>query len=495
MDYGMLKNGTDIRGVALDLDPTQKVDLSESCARDFGRAYARFVRKMTGKDRISVALGRDSRLSGPALEKALSEGLTEAGADVVLTGLSSTPAMFMILKETDLADASVMITASHLPANRNGFKFFLPSGGLESGQLDELIRMAETKEAASSERGRITSYDFMPVYARSLAEKVRAATGLPKPLAGLHIIVDAGNGSGGFYARDVLEALGADTEGSQFLDPDGRFPNHIPNPENKEAMDSVCKQVAATHADFGIIFDTDVDRAAVVGEGGVPINRNRLIALISAVLLSERPGTIVTDSVTSDGLTEFIEKHGGVHHRFMRGYKNVINESKRLNASGVYSPLAIETSGHAALRENYFLDDGAYLVTKLLILLSRMKAKGSSVLEIIKDLPEPAEACEIRPVFKDPEKAHGLGEQIIQDFESYTSKLPYCRAAGSNYEGFRVNLDKDHGDGWLLLRMSLHEPIMPINFESRTNGGCEKIKSFLFGFLKNYPDLDISPFL
>ena len=93
MDYGMLKNGTDIRGVALDLDPAQKVDLSESCARDFGRAYARFVRKTTGKDRISVALGRDSRLSGPALEKALSEGLTEAGADVVLTGLSSTPAM------------------------------------------------------------------------------------------------------------------------------------------------------------------------------------------------------------------------------------------------------------------------------------------------------------------------------------------------------------------------------------------------------------------
>ena len=178
--------------------------------------------------------------------------------------------------------------------------------------------------------------------------------------------MDAGNGAGGFFADKVLEVLGADTNGSQFLDPDGTFPNHIPNPEDKEAMESICDAVIKKNADLGIIFDTDVDRAAVVDRFGRDINRNRIIALISAIVLGERKGaTIVTDSITSEGLKKFIEEDlGGVHHRFKRGYKNVINEAIRLNEEGTYTPVAIETSGHCALMENYFLDDGAYLIAR-----------------------------------------------------------------------------------------------------------------------------------
>src|SRR3712207_2609884 len=129
-------------------------------------------------------------------------------------------------------------------------------------------------------------------------------------------------------------------------------------------------------SDLGIIFDTDVDRAAIVGPDGKSINKNSLIALISSILLEEETGaTIVTDSVTSNGLAEYIAKKGGIHHRFKRGYKNVINESIRLNNEGVSSPLAIETSGHAALRENYFLDDGAYLIAKILMKAAKMNEK------------------------------------------------------------------------------------------------------------------------
>ena len=173
-----------------------------------------------------------------------------------------------------------------------------------------------------------------------------------RPLAGFRIVVDAGNGAGGFYARDVLEPLGADVSGSQFLEPDGRFPNHIPNPENPEAMASVCAATLKAGADLGVIFDTDVDRAGCVGADGREINRNRLIALAAAIVLEDAPGgTIVTDSVTSSGLKTFLEQTlGGVHCRFKRGYKNVINEAQRLCAAGVCAPLAIETSGHAALR-------------------------------------------------------------------------------------------------------------------------------------------------
>jgi phosphomannomutase len=182
---------------------------------------------------------------------------------------------------------------------------------------------------------------------------------LEKITEGLKIIVDAGNGSGGFFAGKVLAPLGADFSGSQFLEPDGNFPNHVPNPEDSTAMTFICNAVKREKADLGIIFDTDVDRFAIVDASGQPINRNELIALISAVILEEHPGSvIVTDSITSAGLKWFIEEEsGGIHHRFKRGYKNVINESIRLNKEGKESWLAIETSGHAALKENHFPDD------------------------------------------------------------------------------------------------------------------------------------------
>jgi len=172
----------------------------------------------------------------------------------------------------------------------------------------------------------------------------------------------------------VLDQLGADTTGSQFLEPDGHFPNHIPNPENKEAMASIRDATLRTKAHLGIIFDTDVDRAAVVDMAGNEINRDRLIALIAAIILEEHPhSTVVTDSVTSNGLADFIAIKGGRHHRFKRGYKNVIDEGIRLNKEGTECHLAIETSGHGAVKENYFLDDGAYLVVKILIKMAKMK--------------------------------------------------------------------------------------------------------------------------
>ena len=179
---------------------------------------------------------------------------------------------------------------------------------------------------------------------------------MKKPLAGLHVVVDAGNGAGGFFAERVLDELGADISGSQFLNPDGMFPNHIPNPENAKAMEAIKSAVLDNQADLGIIFDTDVDRMSAVLSDGSEVNRDAIIAMMAAIIAEDYPGgTIVTDSVTSDRLTRFLEGIGMKQHRFKRGYKNVINESKRLNEEGIVSPLAIETSGHGALSENYFL--------------------------------------------------------------------------------------------------------------------------------------------
>lgn len=491
-----LKNGTDIRGVASEGVEGEKVNLTDEAVSALAKAFYVWLKNRLHKERVRIAVGHDSRISAPRLKECVLTAIAECGGEAVSTGLSSTPSMFMLLQKPSYDfDGSVMLTASHLPFNKNGMKFFIKEGGLESNDVSELIRLAAEGNFPAG-KGTVVSRPFLDEYAADLVALTRKATGEQQPLLGKKIIVDAGNGAGGFYAEKVLRPLGADVDGSQFLEPDGTFPNHIPNPENKAAMESICNAVKANHADMGIIFDTDVDRAGAVGKDGEEINRNRLIALISAILLRERPGAyIVTDSVTSNGLAKFIAAHGGVHHRFKRGYKNVINEAKRLCAEGKYAPIAIETSGHAALKENYFLDDGAYLVTRLLISTSQLAKEGKTLESLISDLPMPAEEAEIRPTFKDPESDFKtLGANVLNDLKVWAEKTPYVTVAPQNYEGVRMNFDKAHGNGWVLARMSLHEPILPVNAESEEKGGAAKLVKEIYDFLKHYDFLNLDPF-
>ncbi len=497
-EYADLRNGTDVRGIASEGVAGEPVNLTEEAVENIAKAFCVWLVSHTGNATVNVAIGHDSRISSPALCEAAARGILSTGHNAVVTGLSTTPSMFMLLKDEKFAEAtpchgSIMITASHLPFNRNGMKFFSQNGGLESNDVKEILSWAASYRFNEGKTGIRTDAPYLDTYAASLVEKVRLATGEDAPLAGKKIIVDAGNGAGGFFADKVLAVLGADTEGSQFLEPDGTFPNHIPNPENKAAMQSICQAVKASGADFGIIFDTDVDRAGAVDKDGTEINRNRLIALISAILLSEKAGTIVTDSVTSDGLAKFIAQKGGRHHRFKRGYKNVINEALRLNAEGEYAPLAIETSGHAALMENYFLDDGAYLITRLLIALANAAKEGKELGDLIAELKMPKTALEVRLRFIPGCDFKMLGAHILKEFNAYAECLPYAAPAPDNYEGCRVNYDEQHGKGWALLRMSLHEPILPINMESDDEAGVLKIAKDLYAFLKQYPFLDITP--
>ena len=309
-----------------------------------------------------------------------------------------------------------------------------------------------------------------------------------KPLSGYKIAVDAGNGAGGFYATDVLEKLGADISGSQFLEPDGMFPNHIPNPENEDAMRSICAAVRNNNADLGIIFDTDVDRAGCVGADGEEINRNRLIALAAYMVSGEKGGaTIVTDSVTSDGLREYLENTlNDTHYRYRRGYKNVINKAIELCRDGINCPLAIETSGHAALRENYFLDDGAYLVTKIVIELAR----GRDIEKILAPLKMPAEEAEFRFNIN-AEDFREYGETVIKKLREYAEARPDYKTADDDREGVRISTE----NGFFLLRLSVHDPVMPINFESRVPGGIKRDIAGIADFFKGFDKLDISPIL
>ncbi|CAM6107265.1 unnamed protein product [Calypogeia fissa] len=517
VDFKKLQNGSDIRGVAVAGVEGEPVSLTEPITEAIAAGFAGWLmdkKNVNGSRKLKISIGHDSRISADSLQSAAARGITAAGLDVVLYGLASTPAMFNSTLTQDESllcpvDGSIVLTASHLPYNRNGLKFFTNAGGLGKGDITDILARATKiydangSKSTNSESERFPKVDYMERYTQDLVAAVRkGAFGMERPLEGFHIVVDAGNGAGGFFAGKVLEPLGAVTTGSQFLDPDGMFPNHIPNPEDKDAIEAIKRAVLEQKADLGIIFDTDVDRSAAVDSSGRELNRNRLIALMSAIVLAEHPGTtIVTDSVTSDGLTTFIEqKLGGKHHRFKRGYRNVIDEGIRLNQSGIETHLAIETSGHGALQENNWLDDGAYLMVKLLIKLAAAKTagegKGSEALSnLIGELKEAEIASELR--FKIDQKHPDLctgtfreyGEKVLNKLDSVVKSDPNLQKAAVNHEGVRVS---GYG-GWFLLRLSLHDPVLPLNIEAPSKEAAGKLGAAVLNVVEEFKALNISP--
>lgn len=496
-DWLELQNGSDIRGVAMEGVEGEEVNLTRERVARIGAAFAQWLRQKFNKNELRIAVGMDSRLTGPVFIESLEHQLTLNGVDVLNCGLASTPAMFMSTILDDIqADGAIMLTASHLPYNRNGMKFFTRLGGLEKADIKELLELSsQPEEYQFVEKGKTHITNLVAAYSNFLVEKARKEINDPdnfnQPLNGFTIVVDAGNGAGGFYAKRVLKALGADISDSQFLEPDGRFPNHIPNPEDHEAMESLIQAVHGAEADLGVIFDTDVDRAAIVDSQGRSINRNELIALSAAIVLADHPGsTIVTDSITSDGLAWFITSHlKGKHHRFKRGYKNVINEAIRLNQSGEDCWLAIETSGHAALRENHFLDDGAYLATRIVIEMARMRRQGSKLTDLITLLPVPAGSREYRMKIT----AHDFvakGNEVINLLREFATTMPGWEMVPDNYEGVRFQCSNESEKGWFLLRLSLHDPVLPLNVESDVVGGVDLISSKLHTFFSGIEGID-----
>ena len=489
------KSGTDVRGVAVETEKGH-VTLTDEVVAAITNGFLLWISNKEKKpvNQLCISVGHDSRISADRISNAVMNEAKRRGCKVLNCGLCSTPAMFMITTKKAV-DGSVQITASHHPYHLNGLKFFTREGGLQGEDITSILSCCEREEQPDlCDGGSIEQVDFMTEYAEDL--RLQIARGVGKtveelPLKGLHIVVDAGNGAGGFYATKVLQPLGADVSGSVFLEPDGYFPNHIPNPEDSVAMASIQKAVVDNHADFGVIFDTDVDRAGCVDAAGTEINRNRLVALASVLALEGHDsGTVVTDSVTSDGLKKFIETElGGRHYRYKRGYRNVINKAIELCDQGEFAPLAIETSGHAAFKDNYFLDDGAYLITRIIIKLVQLRAQDQSLFDLLRPLEEPAEAKELRfNILADDFRSYG--QSVLEKLEKFALEAKGFALAPDNREGIRICADKDHGDGWLLLRLSVHDPVMPLNVESNRVGGCKQILQAVTALLKSCDQLD-----
>jgi len=485
-----LRSGSAIRG------PEQQ--LTDERVEKLGYAFACWLAERDGTtpDALKLAVGRDPRPSGARIKAALVRGITAADSDVLDCGLCSEPALFRTaLPGRESVHGAVMVTAGVADAGLNGFKLFTTQGGLKDSDVaDILLRSAGTEVPERL----VVRRDAQEAYYEEL--RLTAARLLEddalKPLLGMRVAVDARGAVGLGYAR-FLEALGVEVEGSLFP-PEGGPEGFIADPDDPAVVDAVADAVRACRADLGVAFSADGSRVSIVDGGGRPIAQNRLIALAAAMLLDSRPGsTFVTDSVTSSGLSDFIAEWGGIHYRFKRGYRNVIGEAVRLNAEGIDCPLAIETSGHAAFRDNGFLDDGAYLATRVICEALNRKREGQDVFSLIDDLKEPVESVEIRlPVLDyqdwEPEEE---AQEIVEIILSHTLTHPEWQPARDSREGARItfNLDGGVNNAWFQLRMSVHDPVLVLNAQSDVPGGVKRILAELYALIRDTEKVDLRP--
>jgi phosphomannomutase len=311
-----------------------------------------------------------------------------------------------------------------------------------------------------------------------------------------------------------LSELGADTSASIHLEPNGLFPNHIPNPEDKKAMEATVKAVKESGADVGVCLDTDADRCDLVDETGKELNRNRLVALVSKLALesfqSEKDvvgkigdnhvGVVVTDSSTSNGVTKFIEKCGGEQIRYRKGYRHVI----QLGRKTPNCVAAVECSGHGGWRDNDWVDDGCYTALRALTALAQLKRGETNGINnekvglssLVKDLSEPAESVEIRlPMIKGYVDMQETSKLVIEDLGNLASQTEGWVVEKVNHEGLRVTVGRqnDPNDGWVMMRASLHEPILSVQIESDTKKGTRDIAKALLAWEPFAQNVDVTP--
>jgi phosphomannomutase len=459
--------------------------------------------------KLTVLIGCDPRTHGPRLARAMAAGLTSTGHvrvelnDNDVPRLASTPAMaWIVTQQQRQCEAAVMVTASHLPVDKNGLKVFTRKGWSKEsverlGALAIEFAQAQFSDGSTSSQLALGPYSepslvgatdwvsFFPSYVKSLQDAVLCETqctetASPQPLKGLKIVVNAGHGSGSFLAQ-ALEALGADAlSGSINVTPDGAFPAGVPNPEDKRMVAVTQQQCQAVRADLGIMLDTDADRCGFIvpsldGSGSYEaLNRNRLIALLGVAFSRQAPGcAIVTDSVTSEGLSRFLQDELGLKHvRYLKGYANVIRKAKELTASGsMTAEVAIETSGHCAMRENNYIDDGTYTAVKVVSLLAREKRQGQSnspLLELIRQLPEMPVVDELRLSVVDGslDTMRLIFALCVREIERLVETEASWELDVDNLEGIRVRLGQDQ---FFMLRKSLHDPIISLQIEALSN--------------------------
>ena len=425
----------DIRGI-------YPADLDEAAARDIGRALVQYL----GCDRVAV--GRDMRESSGPVFKALAEGITMQGADVVDLGLTSTDGLYFAVGKYGYP-AGVMITASHNPSEYNGFKVLLGNAALYGDQIKEIYRLASDGPFPAEKKGAIMKKDILPEYLAYIEKNIS----LKKKL---RVVVDGGNGTGGLTAPELYRRLGAEVI-PIYCDVDGRFPNHHPDPTVVKNLQDLIAKVKETGADLGIGLDGDADRLGVVDGRGRILWGDQLLIVYARDILKGHPGaTIISEVKASEVLYSEIRKHGGVPIMWKAGHSLIKKKIFEVNALA-----AGEVSGHVFFNDKWFgFDDAVYAGARLLEILA---GGDSSLAEIFDSIPQ---------VFNTPEIRIDCGDDVkfrVVDAvrEHFQKILPVI-----DIDGARVTFPH----GWALVRASNTQPSLVVRYEADTEEELQKIQ-------------------
>lgn len=444
----------DIRGVV----PTT---LNPDVARSIGRAFGT-VAKAAGE--LEVAVGRDGRLSGPALRDALVEGLTDVGVNVFDVGMVTTPILYFAAATH--TSSGIQITGSHNPKDYNGFKMVLAGKAIYGDEIQSLRQLIEADVWDLSSKGQVRVHDVVPEYIARIATDIRLA----RPIK---VIVDAGNGIAGATAPAVLRAIGCEVV-EMFTEVDGNFPNHHPDPSKPENLQDLIAALQTSDAELGLAFDGDGDRLGIVTKDGQNIFPDRQIMLFAQDVLSRVPGgEIVYDVKCTQQLAPFVQQAGGVPVMFKTGHSLIKARMRESNA-----PLGGEMSGHIFFKERWYgFDDGTYAGCRLLEIVSRCQDPSAllNALPISHSTPELNIAC-----------AEGEPHQLVAEL---VAKAQFeAPAVVSTIDGLRV----DWVDGFGLVRASNTTPVLVLRFEGQNPEALERIRAvFTALVLSVKPDAQI----
>ncbi len=451
----------DIRGTAVGDNP----QLTPDVARLVGRALGTYLPRTFGTDRMFV--GCDNRLTSPALKQALIEGVASTGLNVTDIGEVLTPTVYFASASYGEKGAGVMITGSHLETKYNGIKMAYGRLALAGEQIQELLQII-LDEAFAEGQGEITQ-DFDTIYRHmdTIASKVK----IERPLT---VVLDAGNGLSGTYVPPMLERLGLKVH-CLYCEPDGTYPNHLPNPEDPEMTKDLEAKVVELGADLGLAFDGDADRCGFIDNHGHHIAADRLLALLARDLLQRQPGaTIVFDVKSSQALPDIIKKHGGKPEMWKSGHSLMKQRMAELG-----SPLGGEVSGHLFIGEDYYgFDDAPLVALKTLEVVSR---SGKTIAELFEDIPRLVATPEIILSAPDDLKFQMIDEMTEELQKSYeVVTVDGARALFPN--------------GWGLVRASNTQPAITLRFEAYTHGDIVEYMRIFKALLDRYPQVDTTKF-
>ncbi len=436
----------DIRGIA-------GIEITEDLAYRLGLAYA----AMLPEDEMrEVVIGRDVRLSGPAIQAAVIRGLTDAGRDVIDIGMVPTPLAYYAVYTLDMAGC-IMITASHNPLDYNGFKIMRGEESLHGDDIQQLKNMIQQNPGKAAQPGICTEQDIVTSYINFVVSDCV----LSRPLK---VVIDAGNGPSGFIAAPLYRRLGCEVI-ELYCEPDGTYPNHHPDPTVEANVADMAAAVKAEGADLGIAYDGDGDRIGIVDEHGEMIWGDMLLLLLSRQLLKRSPGaTIISVVNCSNKLFDGIRQAGGNPIMWCTGHSPIKAKMQETGAM-----LAGEMSGHMFFADRFFgFDDAIYAGARLMQLLADAKTPLSTLLN---DVPHTVSTPEIRMHCSD-ECKFDLVEEAKAHFDSLGYKI-------IDIDGMRIQFD----DGWALLRASNTQPSLVLRFEAPNEQRLLQIRDLIEDWL------------